>query len=374
MKKWYLLVYILLLFAAVIGILLILTQINNKQDDKFSIGLVDLDQSKETSIILKAIGDGQNMGRDIELKQFDEETAKKRLKSHQIDGYFVFDEGMTRAFYKQGKLPISVYTYDKQSVESIIIYQLTDSVYSRLMLSMGGAKAYKTLYPETTNEEMLSMMTDMLFTGLDRNGSFDESPIKLYDPYQYYTLAVYFIGIYMFALSLFSILKMNQDNALKERLAMFHFSYEKLTLVRGIMSLCYTATVATIVLICIIRYMPTYFESYNTVPLAMNITIYIFIIILSLVLIELMPKILHILLKCILTLLIIVFSGATIPSIYFKDILGGVLNYQPFRHIFNHLVELVLNNYLIKTDSLFYLHIVILLLLLIIMLIWRYRR
>ena len=51
---------------------------------------------------------------------------------------------MTKAFYKNGELPIVVNTYDTQSIESIVIMQLTDSVYSRLMLSMGGALSYNT--------------------------------------------------------------------------------------------------------------------------------------------------------------------------------------------------------------------------------------
>ncbi|WP_233680757.1 ABC transporter permease [Macrococcoides caseolyticum] len=374
MKKWYLLCYLLLLFIAVLGGLLSLNYVNEQKNHQFSIGLVDLDQSKETKLILNAIGDGQSMGKDIELKRYDEQTAKEKLKGHELDGYFVFDKGMTRVFYKQGNLPISVYTYDKQSVESIIIYQLTDSVYSRLMLSMGGAKAYKILYPETTKDDMLTMMTDMLFTGLDRNGAFDESPVKLYDSYQYYTLAVYFIGIYLFFLSLFSILKMNQDKALKERLSMFHFSYEKLTIVRGLMSLIYTSIIAGLLLYVLIKWMSTDFESYNTQPLVINMVAYIIMIFLSLILIELLPKWSHLVLKLMLTGLIILFSGATLPSIYFKDVLGGMIYNQPFNHLFNHLVELVLNNYLIKTEMPFYISFIVLLVMLIITLVWRYRR
>ncbi|WP_414047480.1 ABC transporter permease [Macrococcus equi] len=374
LKKWYLLIYILLLFIASLGILLGLSVYKDHQNDKFSIGLVDQDHSKETELILKAIGDGQSMGSDIELKRYDELTARKKLAQHALDGYFVFDKGMTRVFYKQGNLPISVYTYDKQSLESIIIYQLTDSVYSRLMLSMGGAKAYKTLYPETTKDEMLTMMTDMLFTGLDRNGSFDESPVKLYDTYQYYTLSAYFIGVYLFFLSLFNILKMNQDKALKERLTMFHFSFEKLTIVRGIISFLYTLIVASIMLFLIIKWLPSDFESYNVGPLAGNILLYILLIALLLILIEMMPKALHLLLKGVLTLFVVVFSGATIPSIYFKDVLGGTIYNQPLSHVFNHFVELVLNNYLIKTDIWFYFSIIAVFILLIITLIWRYRR
>src|SRR5699024_11437920 len=85
------------------------------------------------------------------------------------------------------------------------------------------------------------MMTDMLFTGLNRNGSFEEEPVKVYDTASYYIVAFYFVSIFFFFFSIFSILKMNQKNALKERLSMFHFSYEKLTIVRGLFSLIYTA-------------------------------------------------------------------------------------------------------------------------------------
>ncbi|TDM45542.1 ABC transporter permease [Macrococcoides goetzii] len=375
MKKWYLLVYILVLFFVLFATLIGFSVMKSQEDDKFSIGLVDEDQSRETKLILDAIGNGKSMGNDIELKQFEATKANNELKQHHLDGYFVFDQGMTEAFYKQGALPISVYTYDKTSLESIIIYQLTDSVYSRLMLSIGGAGAYKALYPESSDDAMLMMMTDMLFTGLNRNGAFDEQPVKLYDNYQYYTISVYFISVYVLFLSLFNILKMNQAHALKERLSMFHFSYEKLTLTRGLISLWYTLLFSAVVLYVLLKYLDVSFESYNLMPLLIILFLYLIMIFVVMMLIELVNnESFQLILKVMITGLIILFSGATIPSIYFKDVLGSILYHQPFSHIFNKVLELILNNYFIKTPILFYWICIILISLLILQLIWRYRR
>jgi hypothetical protein len=44
----------------------------------------------------------------VSIKAYDDKQAHTLLKKHKLQGYFVFDKGMTKAFYKQGELPISV--------------------------------------------------------------------------------------------------------------------------------------------------------------------------------------------------------------------------------------------------------------------------
>ena len=47
---------------------LIVIQQLNQDNEKFRIGVVDKDQSPETQIILKSLGDGANLGKDISIK------------------------------------------------------------------------------------------------------------------------------------------------------------------------------------------------------------------------------------------------------------------------------------------------------------------
>lgn len=372
-KKWYLLLYLLLLFATIVGVMMVITYTQTK-DERFRIGLVDKDQSSETRLILKSIGDGKSIGNNLELKQMPEHKAERLLKQNKLDGYFVLDKGTTDSFYKYGTLPISVYTYDKSSVRSVVIYQLTDSVYSRLMLSMGGIKSYKVLYPEASREEMLEMMTDMLFIGLNRNGAFDEQPVKLYNSYAYYTVSAIFISIYLFYLSLFSVLKMNQEHALLDRLSLLRFSIEKLTFARSIVTLFYTISFTVFMLLISNMMMNYKFEYYNLQTLIMIMVIYLILISGLLFFIECcFTGMLNILFKAILTIVIILFSGATIPSVYFKGH-NDFLYEQPFSYIFNQLVELLLNNYLIDQPGYLWLYLVLSVLTAFIIWVWRYRR
>ncbi|MFI3378970.1 ABC transporter permease [Mammaliicoccus sciuri] len=373
-KKWYLIAYILLLFLAVLAVMIGVNQVNEK-DQAFTIGIVDKDQSKETKLILNAIGDGQSLGNDLSIKHYNEEKARQLLSKKKIDGYFVFKDGMTKAFYKNGELPIVVNTYDKQSVESIIILQLTDSVYSRLMLSMGGAMSYTSLYPSASENELLTMMTDMLFTGLNRSGSFDDEPIKVFDTFSYYTISTYFVSIFFYFFSIFSILKMNQKDALKERLSMYHFSYEKLTIVRGVFSLFYTTLWSILGLWVIIHFLKPEFEMYNIGQLSLDIAYYLVMIFLVFLFIDIaFRNILNYLFKVLLTLVILLLSGAVIPIIYLKSLSAGMIEALPFSIAFNQLVEMLLNNYIIDTHPMYYWHLGIMLVLVISALYWRYRR
>lgn len=373
-KKWYLLVYILLLFIALLGLMIGIQHFNQK-DDSFTIGIVDKDQSKETKLILNAVGDGQSLGDNLNIEDYNEQQAAKLLKSKKIDGYFLFKEGMTKAFYKNGELPIVVNTYDTQSIESIVIMQLTDSVYSRLMLSMGGALSYTHVYENTSDEELLTMMTDMLFTGLNRNGSFEEEPVKVYDTASYYIVAFYFVSIFFFFFSIFSILKMNQKNALNERLSMFHFSYEKLTIVRGLFSLIYTAIWSCFGLWLILKFLNPDFEMYNWPTLLIYIVYYLFALTAIFIFIDITARqAFNYVWKIVLTVVILIFSGATIPVVYLKGLFNNIIDMSPFTIVMNQLLELILNNYILNVHPMFYWNILIVMCLLVISLVWRYRQ
>ena len=69
LKKWHLLLYILLILIGLLATLLVVQQFN-QGDEKFRIGVVDRDQSPETQLILQSLGDGANFGKDISIKKY----------------------------------------------------------------------------------------------------------------------------------------------------------------------------------------------------------------------------------------------------------------------------------------------------------------
>lgn len=374
LKKWHLLLYLILVITALFTVLLVIQQLN-QDDEKFRIGIVDQDKSSETKLIMESMGNGTNLGKDISVTRYNQSEAQRLLVERKLEGYYVFEKNMTKTFYKSGSLPITVYTYDKTSTKSLVINQLTDSVYNRLMSSMGGGLTYTSLAPDASKEEKITLLTDLLFTGLNRTGAFDYQPIKVYDTASYYVVTGYLASIYIFALSLFSILKMNQASALRDRLTMFHYSFEKLTLIRSLFTLCYTSVWAIIGFSWMISILPNTLESYNWPTVVIQLIYYIFMIMIWLTIIDLITdKWLNYVLKMILSILILLLSGIIIPTIYFKHILNGVLSSQPFSFVTNQMLEIILNNYILNVPPSFYIIFVASSMILMIILVRRYRK
>ncbi|MDG0823950.1 ABC transporter permease [Staphylococcus equorum] len=374
LKKWHLFLYLVLIIIGLFSVLLVIQQFN-QDDSKFRIGVVDRDQSTETALILKSMGNGTNLGKDISIKRYNKQEAHQLLKARKLEGYYVFEKGMTKSFYKNGNLPISVYTYDKQSTKSLVINQLTDSVYNRLMLSMGGGLAYTSLAEDAGKEDTMLLLTDLLFTGLNRTGGFDYQPVQIYDTASYYVITGYLASIFIFALSLFSILKMNQVTALKSRLSMYHFSFEKLTLIRSLFTLFYTSILAVVGLFWMLNVLPNDFESYNWSTLVIQLIYYILMLIIWLTIIDLISfKWMNYILKSILSLVILLLSGLIIPTIYFKHLFNGIFTTQPFSFVTNQMLEIILNNYILETPLMFYISLLLSFVVLIFVIVRRYRR
>ncbi|HDD0347077.1 TPA: ABC transporter permease [Staphylococcus aureus] len=330
LKKWYLIIYLLFILAA---LLITLTTIQHvtEDDNHFNIGVVDKDQSSETKLILNSIGKGSNLGKNVSIKAYDDKQAHTLLKQQKLQGYFVF--------------------------------------------AMGGILAFQDLAPKALHSDSINVMTDLLITGLNRSGAFNLEPIHLYDTGSYYAITGFLATVFIFALSLFTVLKMNQDTVLKARLKMFHFSKERLLIIRALITWFYTMLWSIVGVVWIMFSIPNTFELYNWPTLAIHLSYYVTFLILWLLLIELLTTgLLNSISKVILAIVILVLSGLTIPTIFLQHIANGVFNIQPFAVVTNQLLEIILNNYILELHPSFYLSFIALLIINLVVLVWRYRQ
>lgn len=374
LKKWYLLLYIFLLFIGATVGAAALSHYSEKETT-IKLGVIDRDQTKETKLILSAVGNGQMISKGFSIEHYTETEASKLLKSHRISGYIAFDKGMTKAFYNNGELPISVHTYDETSVQSIAIHQLSNSVYSRLMLSEGGIKAYINLNKKASDEEIIRMMTELLFIGLDRNAAFDVTEVKTVETVDYIAVSIYFLTIFFVFIACSTVLKMNQEKALQARLNMYHFATEKLLLVRNIVALSYTTIYAILGYFIILKLVDTEIQPYNLLYVGTTIATFLMSIFAIQMIIELLFKgLMRTVILCIFVLKVLFLSGAIIPTIYFNHLADGFVSELLFAQQFNRLVDLLLSNYIVDWTANFYSQIIALCILLLVLVVWRYRR
>lgn len=357
------LLYIVLLFCS---LLLSVSIISGKiaSEPTLKIGVVDEDQSAETQMILKAIGDGQSIAKEFTIEAVEEDYAQHRLEQHDIDGYIVFEKGMTKQFYANGQLPIRVHTFDENSVQSIIINQLADSVYSRLMLSEAGILTYAEIRPNATQEELVEVMMDLLFVGLDRQAAFQTTEVQAYDLGKYIVITVLFLGIFLFYWSISTLLQMNKSIALQKRLSLYPFTMEMLIVSRAVFTLVYTVLFTIVMTTIVWKF--TAIESYNTGYLILILSSYLVAISIVFILCELlnMP-----LLKLVVAATIILLSGATIPIIYLDNMM---LSDLLFAQIFKALLEILHHNYIVDWSISFYVQLLLLTIISISLVVWRW--
>lgn len=369
-KKWYLFFYIvLLLLAAIIGVATFAHF--SKQQDEIILGVVDHDQTSETKLILSAIDDQKQLSKKFNIVKLTEKQASEKLKSRQITGFISFEKGMTQAFYDNGQLPIAVHTFDKTSIASIAMNQLSESVYNRLMISEAGIVTFIKMNGDASQEKLVLMMTELLLTGVERTAAFSIQDVKTISFADYFIISMYFTALYLLFISFTTLLKMNEDKVMQQRLKMYHFSKEKLMIIRHVLSLIYTAIIAGIAFFIMNEITELEIESYNYPYLFEVLAFYLFALMFISILVEIVGKSI---LKIILSIFVLVLSGAFIPTIYLSHFFGGIMDDLFFAQLFQFVKELVLNNYILDFSWSFYSQLIVIFLTFILAIIWRYRR
>lgn len=362
LKKWYVLLYVLALIGLILAALLWFNT-HQQKETILQLGIVDQDQTTETNMILQAVGKGEEFSNQFKLKPFTNEQATKALENHKIDGYIVLNKGMTQAFYKNGELPIHVYTYDETSVQSIVIQQLADSVYSRLMLAESGILTFAEFQKKATDEEFVSMMIRLLVTGLDRQGAFEVEEVKTYQLSTYVLVSAYFLSILIIYWTVSTLLHMNTSQALQQRLRLYPFVQERLILSRGLFATTVTVLFSIIMTICIVPF--TAFEAYNSLYLITTLLSYILSIFFLFTLCEWVRFSIG---KWLILLYLLVFSGAVIPTLYTQQ---WHMKENLFAQVFQRILDLLHENYITDFTFVFYIQISSIVLIWCVVLVWR---
>jgi len=362
LQKWYIIPY--LVFACFIILATIVGIQKQSVESTIHIGVVDNDETAETRMILKYIQQGDGFANGFHLKEYDEKAAEQGVRDKKINGYIILKEGMTKAFYKNGSLPIEVVTYDDRSLQGLLINQLTLSVYDRLMVSEAGILTYGHFYRDASNDEIIAMMMDLLANGLNRGAIFDAHQIETIPFADYYVVSAYVLVLLGFFLALLTIFQMNMPRAMRDRLQMYPFAKEKLLLARYALATVYTLAFAFISIFALYHFVQPAFETYNLSYLVLTISSLVVLMAFVYVVIDLLcANRLAGIVKIIVTLFIMLGSGAIIPTMYFQR---TWLYYNPFAPLFDALLQLFMNNYVIDYALSIWLSIGILLVLLLV--------
>src|SRR5699024_6893535 len=93
-RKWYslplLLFFPILMIASILVIFM--AYFSPGEEEAIRVGLVDIDQSEETQLVVQLFEESSQLGSFIQLESMDENKAKRAIDANQLSAYIAFPD------------------------------------------------------------------------------------------------------------------------------------------------------------------------------------------------------------------------------------------------------------------------------------------
>src|SRR5690606_38404465 len=118
-RKWRSLPLLLLFPILLIGLVsIIFVNYMTSLDEKpLQVGLVDLDATPETEMVLKLLSDSSQLGDFIHMEQVTENEAKRKIDQNELIAYILFPESFTKKLYNGESVVVSVIGHPNRQLE-----------------------------------------------------------------------------------------------------------------------------------------------------------------------------------------------------------------------------------------------------------------
>lgn len=355
-RKSYMLPLILLFPALLIGgvVVLIMTFFDVSETSPIQLAVVNEDQSEETEMIVEVLEESSEFGPFMQVEVMEREEAEISIAEDEISSYVLLPSDFTQNLYAGYAVTMSVIGNPDQQTESNVVHELINSVMRHIESSQANILlvdeyAQKVNMDEDTRSELIMdefMRTFLSIAGKDKIMS--EDTVKNYSttsPVHYFVISSFFILLTAWLLVIYHFLYREEANRMKERMRLYGVTALQQVLARMAVTLFITVIVGAVAFYGIVSFVEFDLYTEDVVRIAFICMLYSVIYLLGLAIIELMiqaPRI-RLLIHSLFTLLLIVLSGALIPTIYFPLYIQEFLTYIPSYEALFWLQEILLN-------------------------------
>ncbi|WP_060679159.1 ABC transporter permease [Virgibacillus halodenitrificans] len=354
-RKWLSLPLLLLLPIIIIGLVITITisLFSPSETTPIQVGLVDMEQSKETQLVVDLIEESSQLGSFIQLKGMKEQTAEASLQSNDLTAYIVFPSNFTTDLYKGNSVTIPIIGNPQKPIESHMVKQLIESITRHIRASQANILTINqyaknmNIADTTRNDLVFEQFKEFLFYTIGKDKIISEEKISNQTtsaPLHYYGLGSWFIIFTLWMLGMYSLLGKEEPPLLKTRMSLYGVS-EMQQLIAKIMVTGLFSTFLAGILFSILNYLLNWsIPTENVVRITLICFLYgiIFLVLMAFVEIIISSAKLRLLIQAGLTGFMLLISGALIPTIYFPLILQDILQYSPSTEAFYWLQQIVL--------------------------------
>ncbi|SDJ97408.1 ABC transporter permease [Sediminibacillus albus] len=355
-KKWKSLPLLLLFPILIIGLCfyVLVSFLLPAEDKPIEVGLVDLDKSEETTMLVDVIDNSSLLGSYIHINHLTNQEADHALEKGKLSSYILFPENFTNDLYSGNPVNIPIVGNPNQPVESYIIKELIDSMTRYIasaqasILTINEYAKQLPIESEQRQEMLLDQFNQfMIFTLSAKGKIFHEKEIAnltTTSPVQYYSLSGWFLLVTIWILGIYILLGNEEKASMWNRMRLYGVTKLQRMISRIIISLAYGCLLALTGFYLFIKFtnIEFYLIDYGRISIIVGLYSLTFLLGLAIIDSAVPSKKLSLLMHFTFTGLILFISGAIVPSIYFPEKAQTALPYLFSTQAFDWLTQVAI--------------------------------
>src|SRR5699024_8307268 len=328
-RKW-LSLPLLLLFPVLLISLIALIAVSiflPEESEPIHVGLVDLDKSQETETVINLIEESSKLGSFIKMEALSETEANERING-QLSAYVSFPEGFTESLYSGDSVTLNITGNPDKQTESHLVKELLDSIARHIRTSQANILTVNyyakqlSIDSDTRHDMLFQQFNNFLVYTAGKDKIVDEEQISndaTSSPVAYYSLAAWFMILTIWLLTFYSFFTNDEQVRMQNRMRLYGVTILQQLTAKITITFILTSIFAGIVLYTYTSFMaiPLYGEDYGRIVLITGLYSLIYLIILAILELIFTGQKLRLLIQSLFTLIVLLASGAIIPTLYF---------------------------------------------------------
>ncbi len=356
-RKWLSLPLLLLLPFLLISLLAftIISFIDVSDTSVIKVGLVDLDQSEETELIVELLEESAQLGDQIAMNKLEEQDAIAGIENNELSSYIIFPSNFFQKLMEGQSSELSIIGNPKQPLESQLINELVQTITRHIrssqanILTINYYAKQMGMENEERNDFLFEQFTDFFFYVLGGDQVLDEELVTnnaTASPTAYFSLAGCFTLITIWLFALYIVLHRDSSTNMKQRMKLYGVTDFQQAISVGVVVLFITSILSFISFVVLQYFFASVSiadQNYYRVGLLLLFHSIIFLHILTLIDWWFSSKKLSIFVQTIFTGITILLSGAIIPALYFPVYIQDYLEYSFSYQSFYWIEQILLN-------------------------------
>jgi ABC-2 type transport system permease protein len=355
-RKWLSLPLLLLFPIIIVGlaVIMILTFFIPEDQETMHVGLVDLDNTTETQLVVQLMEEASQLGEYMQIHSMSEQEAQTAVEDDAISSYILLPEEFTNNLYQGNSVIMPIVGNPNQPVESYILRELMESVARHIRTSQANILTINHFAGETgmdseaRNDLLFEQFREFVFFAIGKDRILAEREIEnaaTSQPLHYFSMSGWFIILTIWLLAVFSFLSRKETLIMKRRMKLYGVMEIQQLLARILV----TIAVALLFAGGLFLLFQSLFEwdvsaaNYSRIMVISMLYSLLFLICLSLIEVLIASQKLRLLLQSLFTFATLLFSGAVLPTIYFPPAFKNMLDYVFAAEAFYWLQEMVVH-------------------------------